>query len=452
MSIGQSAGRRRRMHLAAFCAQPGNHVAGWRHPGADTEAILDPSFYQTMARVAERGLFDLVFIADTLAVLDHRTGALPSTLGHIVPFRAEPLTALTLMAAATEHIGLAGTVSTSYNEPFNVARRFAFLDHISRGRIGWNVVTTASEPEARNFAAGANIPHAERYARAAEFVDVVRKLWDSWEDGAVVADRARGLYALAGKVRPIDHEGQFFSVRGPLNVPRPPQGHPVIFQAGTSPAGQDLAGRTADVVFFAAQTQAEATTATAGIIEAATRHGRSRDDLRFLPGVLVFAGRTRDEALEKQARLSELLNPTVGAAILAELLDIDFSSHPLDGPFPTIDVEAVTGIKSRYVLLKAMAERDGLTLRQVMQRVASGAGHRIVIGDPEEIADELEAWFVDGTVDGYSLQFPYLPGALEDFVELVVPVLQRRGLTRLAYDGRTLRDHLGLRRPAGRVG
>lgn len=435
----------RQMHLAAFCGQPGNHIASWRHPEAATDAILKPSFYQDVAQIAERGLFDLVFLADILALTEPRS--MEQQVIQDVPFRIDPLAVLPVMAAATERVGLAATASTSYNEPFNIARRFGLLDHLSHGRIGWNIVTTASEPEARNFEAAQTLSHDERYARAREFVDVTKKLWDSWSDTALVADKKSGVYADRTKIRTIDHAGTYFNVRGPLNLPRSPQGRPVLFQAGTSGVGREFAAQTADAVFLAAQTRDEAAAASAAIRTIARINGRSEDSIRFLPGALIFLGRTTEEAKTKQDELNALLGENAGIALLTELLNIDLSGFSPDGPFPHLDLNAVTGIQSRYLLLRDMADRESLTLRQVTQRVASGAGHRIIVGNPEEVADQLEDWFVSGAVDGYTLMFPYLPSSLSEFVDLVVPVLQERGLFRNAYEGNTLRDHLGLERP-----
>lgn len=436
---------KRYMQLAAFCTQPGNHVAAWRHPEAATEKLLDMSFYKEFARTAERGLFDLIFMADTLSVSEEGGDDDEFKIGHGVPFRADPLSAMAVMSAVTEHIGLVGTVSTSHNEPFNVARRFAFLDHLSRGRVGWNIVTTASRSEALNFGARAFAPHDERYERAAEFVDVVIKLWDSWDEGAIVNDKTTGIYADSTKIRRIDHAGKYYSVRGPLNAPRSPQGHPVLFQAGASEVGRAFAARTADAIFLAAQTREEITATGSSIRKLAEASGRSGADIRLLPGVLIFVGRTEEEAKEKQEKLAKLLLPEVGRALLRELLGIDLGKYPLDGPFPEIDSTLIPGIQSRYLLLRSMATREGLTLRGVMTRVASGAGHRIIVGDPKQVVDVLEDWFNAGIADGYAVMWPYLPGCLNDFVDLVVPELRRRGLTRSRYEGVTLRDHLNLR-------
>jgi N-acetyl-S-(2-succino)cysteine monooxygenase len=433
------------MHLAAFCTLPGSHIAAWRHPEAETDRILDIKFYENFARSAERGRFDLAFLADTLSVAEDSGEDEPFRLGQGVPFRADPLIAMAAMAAVTEHIGLVGTASTSHNEPFNIARRFAFLDHLSGGRAGWNIVTTASPAEALNFGAKAFAPHDQRYERAEEFVNVVRRQWSSWEPDAIIGDKSAGVYADSAKVHRIDHAGKHFDVRGPLNVPRTPQGHPVLFQAGASSVGRTFAARTADAIFAAAQTRDEISAIRESVDTLAAENGRDVAAIRLMPGVLVFVGRTEEEARDKQRHMSSLLSPEAGRALLAELLGIDLSRFPLDGPFPEIDMESIPGIQSRYLLLRTMADREGLTLRGVMARVASGAGHRIVVGDPEQVADTLEDWFRAGLVDGYAVMFPYLPGGLNDFVELVIPVLRRRGLVREEYQSTTLRSHLGLR-------
>jgi FMN-dependent oxidoreductase (nitrilotriacetate monooxygenase family) len=433
----------RRLHLAAFGSLAGNHIASWLHPDAAASELLNASYYKGLAEIAERGLFDLIFFPDILAVTQDRVDGAFGNIAHGVPYRAEPLTTMALLAGSTKRIGLVGTASTSHNEPFNVARQFAFLDHLSEGRVGWNIVTTASEAEANNF--GANLSaHSSRYARAGEFVDVVKKLWNSWDADAVQANKKSGVYADSSKVRAIHHRGEFFSVEGPLNVPRSPQGQPVLFQAGASDVGRDFAAKTADAVFFAAQTRGEAEKIGSDIRALAQKHGRSSSEIRLLPGVLIFVGKTEEEAKEKQAALGRLLKPEVGRALLFELLGVDFTKYDLDERFPALDIETVPGIQSRYTLLKAMADREQMTLRQVIERVASAAGHRVIAGTPQQVADELLEWFDAGIVDGYAVMWPYLPGSLNDFVDLVVPELQRRGAYPTEYIGLTLRDHLGL--------
>ncbi|QEI06093.1 LLM class flavin-dependent oxidoreductase [Pigmentiphaga aceris] len=433
----------RQLHLAAFGALGGNHTASWRHPATASAQVLTAAYFKEFARLAERGLFDLIFFPDVLAVAQDRNDVGFQQISSNIPFRAEPISTLALIAGVTEHIGLVGTVSTAHTQPFNVARTFAWLDHLSNGRMGWNIVTTASEAESRNF--GVSLAaHEARYARAEEYVDVVRKLWDSWQDDAIIDDKAGARYVDASRVRAIHHHGKYFDVEGPLNVPRPPQGHPVLFQAGASDIGRSFAAQTADAVFFAAQTAAEAKRIGADIKRLAQTHGRSPDHVRLLPGVLVIVAETETQALEKQAALGQLIDRQAGLAFLYELIGVDLSAWPLDGPFPTLDPASIPGIKSRYELLHDMAKREGMNLGQVIERVASAAGHRVVVGDPQQVADQLLEWFDAGLVDGYAIMWPHLPGGLEDFVNLVVPALQKRGVYRTAYAGDTLRAHLAL--------
>lgn len=435
--------KNRRIHLVAFGALAGNHIAGWRHPETPTAELLDASYYKKLAQTAERGLFDLIFFPDILAVTQERADGKFSSISHGVPYRAEPLTTMAFIAGVTERIGLVGTASTTHNEPYNIARQFAFLDHLSGGRVGWNIVTTASDAEASNFGA-ALLPHGERYARAGEFVDVVKKLWNSWEADAITVNKKDGIYADPAKVHAIDHHGEYFKVEGPLNVPRSPQNHPVLFQAGASDVGRSFAAKTADAVFFAAHTKSDAKKIGEDIRALASQNGRAADSIRLLPGVMIFVGRTEEEASEKRAALGRLLLPEVGSSLLLELLGVDFSGFALDEPFPTLDIDLIPGIKSRYTLLKSMADREEMSLRQVIERVASAAGHRVICGTAVSVADQLIEWFDEGLVDGYAVMWPHLPGSLEDFVELVVPELQRRGVYPTEYQGKTLRDHLGL--------
>ncbi|RMR59615.1 LLM class flavin-dependent oxidoreductase [Pseudomonas cichorii] len=433
----------RQLHLAAFGALGGNHIASWRHPKADTAQVLSAAYYKDFARLAERGLFDLIFFPDILAVAQDRDKDGFKNIAKGIPFRAEPISTLALIAGVTEHIGLVGTVSTAHTQPFNVARTFAWLDHLSGGRVGWNIVTTASEAESRNFGSGLP-PHDERYARAEEFVAVVRKLWDSWKDNAILGDKENARFADPARVTPINHESRFYKVEGPLNVPRSPQGHPVLFQAGASDVGRSFAAQTADAVFFAAQTREDAQRIGSDIRRLAQLHGRSAEGVRLLLGVLVIVGETEEQAREKQAELGRLLEPEVGRALLFELIGVDLSDWPLDGPFPELDPAAVPGIKSRYELLRDMAKREQMTLRQVIERVASAAGHRVVVGNPQQVADQLLDWFDAGLVDGYAVMWPHLLGGMQDFVDLVIPELQRRNAYRTAYTGNTLRSHLEL--------
>ena len=425
----------RQMHLGVFVLGTGNHMAGWRTEGAfDTHMEL-PAM-QEIARIAERGKFDLLFISDSMSMdpTDH-----PSFL-----CRFEPTTLITALAACTTHVGLGATVSTSFSEPFNVARIFASIDHISGGRAGWNVVTSSNPKAALNFNLDEHIEHEQRYARANEFVDVVRGLWDCWEDGAIVADKATGRYIDAGKVRPLNHQGRFFKVRGPINMARCPQGHPVIIQAGGSPSGLELAARTADVVFSVVQELAPAKAAYADLKGRMAKYGRAPDELAVLPGVMTIVGDSDAEAREKLAKLQSWISPTNATTLVASRIGYDVSGHPLDGPVPA----PPPALNSRTFasVLYEMARRENMTLRDLYNLTAAARGHWVVCGTPRKIADTLEEWFVERAADGFNILPAHFPGGFTDFVDLVVPELQRRGLFRREYEGTTLRDHFGLSR------
>ncbi|EFM11542.1 Nitrilotriacetate monooxygenase component A/pristinamycin IIA synthase subunit A [Paenibacillus curdlanolyticus YK9] len=441
----QQSQSKKQLRLGAFMMIPGHHVAAWRHPEAEAKSVLDFKFYKQLALTAERGKFDMVFLADGYAVHERYPEALEQT----VNVRPEPFTLLSALGAATTNIGLAGTVSTTYNEPFHVARKFASLDHLSEGRAAWNVVTSGSDAEARNFNLEKHVQHDLRYERAEEFVDVVTKLWDSWDDDALLYDKDSARFADKDKVRAIDHKGKFFSVRGPLNVARPIQGHPVVIQAGASEPGKELAARTAEVIFTAWQTLEEAQRFYSDVKGRLARYGRSPDDLKIMPGVFPIIGRTEEEALEKKALFEQLIPEQAGVALLSALISFDLSGYPVDGPLPELpELSQINGGKSRFQLLKDLADREQLTIRQLYQRIAGARGHREIVGTPTQIADQLQEWFENGAADGFNIMPPYLPGGLDDFVDLVVPELQRRGLFRTEYEGATLRENLGLRRPA----
>jgi FMN-dependent oxidoreductase (nitrilotriacetate monooxygenase family) len=428
---------KRQIHLGLFLQGAGHHVAGWRHPDAESGSEnLD--LLQRLAATVERAKFDLLFLADGLT---SGSDAHPSMVA-----RFEPLTLLSALAMSTTRLGLAATASTTYGEPFHVARVFASLDHLSRGRAGWNVVTTSYARTAANF--GARHPeHDERYAIAEEFVDVVKGLWDSWEDGAFPKDKATGIYADASKLHILDHRGKYFSVKGPLNASRPPQGHPVIIQAGSSGPGQDLAARTADIVFTAQQSLEEAQTFYQRQKERLVAHGREADSLAIMPGFLPVIGRTFNEARDKLALLDGWTDPSNAMPLLAERLGHDLSGFDLDGPLPDLPIS--DELQSRAKLLTDLARRENLTIRQLALRVAAGRGHHIILGTPLEIADRMQLWFEERAADGFNVMPPYFPGGLDDFCDLVVPILQERGLFRTAYEGMTLRDHLGISRPIG---
>jgi FMN-dependent oxidoreductase (nitrilotriacetate monooxygenase family) len=425
----------RQMHMGVFVLGTGNHTAGWRYEGAATSHIQLPVI-QEIARIAERGKFDLLFISDAMVMdpTDH-----PSFM-----CRLEPTTLISVLSASTSHIGLGATVSTSFSEPFNVARIFGSIDHISGGRAAWNVVTSSNPKAAQNFNCDEHFEHELRYERANEFVDVVRGLWDCWDDGAIVADKTTGRYVDEGKVRALDHRGRFFQVKGPLNMSRCPQGHPVIIQAGGSPSGLELAARTADVVFSVVQDLAAAKVAHADLKGRMAKYGRSPDDLAVLPGVMPIIGASDAEARETLSKLQAWLTPTNAATLVASRIGYEVAGHPLDGPVPP--PPPFQGSRTFSQVLYETARRENMTLRDLYNLTAAARGHWVVCGTPQGIADTLEEWFVGLAADGFNILPPYFPGAFADFVDLVVPELQRRNLFRRDYRGSTLRDHLGLAR------
>jgi FMN-dependent oxidoreductase (nitrilotriacetate monooxygenase family) len=425
----------RQMHLGVFVLGSGNHSAGWRHEGAFTSHMELPVM-QEIARIAERGKFDLLFISDSMAMdpTDH-----PSFL-----CRFEPTTLITALAACTTHVGLGATVSTSFSEPFNVARIFASIDHLSAGRAAWNVVTSSNAKAALNFNLDEHIEHELRYARANEFVDVVCGLWDCWDDGAIVADKITGRYIDADKVRPLNHHGRFFKVRGPLNMARCPQGRPVIIQAGGSPSGLELAARTADVVFSVVQELAPAKIAYADLKGRMAKYGRSPDEIAVLPGVMPIVGDSDAEAREKLAKLQSWITPTNAKTLVASRIGYDVSDYPLDGPVPP--PPAALNSRTFPAVLYEMAKRENMTLRDLYNLTAAARGHWVLCGTPHRIADTLEQWFVEGAADGFNILPAHFPGGFADFVDRVVPELQRRGLFRHEYESATLRDHFGLAR------
>ena len=425
---------RRQMHLGVFVLGTGNHSAGWRYEGAATSSCELPVI-QDIARTAERGKFDLVFVSDGL-VMD--PGDHPSFLN-----RFEPTTLISVLSACTKHVGLGATVSTSFSEPYNVARTFASIDHISGGRAAWNVVTSSQPRAALNFSRERHTEHERRYEIANEFVDVVRGLWDCWEDGAIVADKESGQYIDASKVRPLDHRGRFFQVKGPINMARCPQGHPVIIQAGGSPSGLDLAARTADVVFSVVQELESAKMAYADLKGRLAKYGRTPDQLALLPGMMPIIGRSEAEARDKLSRLQSWLTPANALVLVSGRIGYDVTGFPLDGPVPA-PPPGEDGSQTFHKVLFEAARRENMTLRDLYNLTAAARGHWVVCGTPARIADTLEEWFVEGAADGFNVLPPYFPGGFDDFVDLVVPELQRRGLFRREYEGRTLRDHFGL--------
>ncbi len=431
------------MHLGAFLFNLGNHVAAWRHPDTPPAGLLDLGFYAHLARTAERGCLDFVFHSDGVGIND----TYPEIIGHTVTIRPEPTTLLSALAALTSHIGLAATISTTYHEPYAVARTFATLDHLSGGRAAMNVVTSSTVQEARNHGSETHLDHAARYRRAAEFVDVARGLWYSWEDGAILADQSSGRFADPARVHHLDHRGPFFSVRGPLNVPRPPQGHPVLIQAGTSADGVALAAQIADLVFTVNADMAEAQARYTQIKTAAARAGRPAGSPKILPGLMPIVAETTEQAQAAYDALQALVPREIAIPYLSDLVEHDLSRYDLEGPLP--DLPAINGGVGRLEMIRRLGA-DGLCLGAIARRMLLGRGHWTVIGTPTEIADEMQRWFTHHACDGFNILAPFHPGGLEAFVDLVVPELQRRRLFRDHYAGPTLRHHLGLDRPGNR--
>jgi FMN-dependent oxidoreductase (nitrilotriacetate monooxygenase family) len=435
-----------KMKLGAFLMAGGHHIAAWRHPDAYARAGVDIEHFIAVTQMAERGQMDMVFFEDAAAIRE-RNPRLASQAARSTSF--EPLSLLAVLAAHTSHIGLVATASTTYNEPYGLARTFASLDQLSGGRAGWNLVTSASDLEAENFVSSGLRPHGQRYARAEEFADVALALWDSVETGAYLVDGRSGVYADPAKLHPVDHRGTHFTTQGLLDIQRSPQGRPVMVQAGASDVGKDLAARTADVVFSAAQTLGEAQAFYADLKARLPKFGRSPDDIKVMPGVSPIVGSTTREARAKYDALQDLIPDEVGVALLASYLSIkNLSAFPIDGPLP--EMPPTDGIQSRQQLIIDLARRENLSIRETARHFAGARGHWQLIGTPSHIADELEARFRGAGADGFNIMPPLFPGGLEDFVTLVIPELQHRGLFRQSYEGTTLRENLGLRPPARR--
>lgn len=439
------------MHLAAFLFTPGSHSAGWRHPDAIPECDMDFAQYVRIAQAAERGKLDTIFFQDTVAVngsgaLDGKARARPTLARQAY---LEPTTLLAALAAVTKHVGLIATATTTYNEPYNIARRFASIDHISGGRAGWNLVTSQIEDEAGNFGADHHMLHATRYERAEEFYDVVVGLWDSYEDGALLRDKATGQYIDPTKLHWLDHRGKHFSVRGPLNIARCPQGRPIVSQAGSSDAGMELAARTADLVFTAQSDIGEALSFTRDLKARAARHGRDPQHIKVMPGLMTVVGRSEEEAQTKYRTLQGLISDVDAMRLLARLCgDLDIHSFPPDAPLPELPPSNAAKARQKHLMDKA--RRENLSIIQVARYLGTSLGHQLLVGTPARIADTMQEWVEAGACDGFTLMFPFYPTPLEDVVDLVVPELQRRGLFRTEYPGTTLRETLGLPVPPNR--
>lgn len=431
----------RQLALNLFIYPGGHHEAAWRYRESEPRRVLDISYYQELARRAEAAKFDAIFFADG--------PSLPENVRYSSRVRFEPVTWLTAIAAVTSGIGLIGTASTTYNEPYNLARLFASLDHISNGRAGWNIVTTSDAGAAQNFGLPEHPPHGDRYDKAREFLDVVTKLWDSWEDDALIVDPASGVFADGDKIHRIDHVGKHYRVRGPLNVSRSPQGRPVYVQAGSSEDGRSFAARHAEAIFTAHQTLASAQDFYADIKTRAAALGRRPEHIRILPGISPFIGSTQAEADRLEEEIDALIQPAASLEQLKRMLGVDLSGYDLDGPFPrhVIDRQGPNGVASRFQLVMDIVDREAPTLRGLIKRLAGARGHWVLAGTPDRIADAMQTWFESGAADGFNVMPPWLTGGFDIFVAEVVPILRKRGLFRTEYAGTTLRDHYGLPRP-----
>ncbi len=427
----------RMMHINLFLFGCGHHKAAWRHPNSPVERLGDIAYYEELAQTAERGKLDAVFFADGHSAGDVTDGSW---------WYLEPLTTLAALSRATEKIGLITTISSTFYTPFHAARLLGSLDHISGGRIGWNLVTSMFDAEARNHGYQAMPAHADRYRRAEEFADVMLGRWNSWQDGAIKCDR-NGQYADPDKLAPINHDGEFFLVDGPLNVPRPIQGNPVLFQAGASEQGIKLAAKCAEAIYAVAYDLPAAQDYYRKVKSAVKAAGRA-NPVPIMPGLVTYVADTEAEALAKQGELDELLPTESSLAQLGLFIEQDCSDWELDAPVPKLPpLDQFNGPKGRYSTILRIIETEQPTLRQLLGRLAAGGGHCTMVGTPKQIADKMEHWFNNEGADGFNLMPPSLPGSIDDFVDQVIPELQRRGLFRTEYEGSTLREHLGLERP-----
>ena len=433
------------MKLGLFIRPVGHHVASWRHTDAQADAGINFRHFVEMAQTAERGLFDMLFSADTVTAFTTQEEGLHRM--HYVAW-IEPYSLLTALAGFTNNIGLVCTASTGLEEPYAIARKFASLDLISGGRAGWNLVTSSNPREAQNFGRDSHLPKVERYRRAQEFAEIVRGLWDSWDVDAFVRDKASGVFFDREKMHVLDHKGAYFSVRGPLNVARSPQGQPVLVQAGASDDGRELAAETADVVFTAHTTLKGGREFYADVKARMTKYGRNPDHLKIMPGLSVTVGRSAKEAREKYERLQDLIHPEVGLALLSRRIGFDLTGYPIDGPLPELPKNDV--VSSRSDVLVSMAKQENLTIRELYKRFAGARGHFEAVGTPTQIADQMEEWLVAEAADGFNVMPPYFPGGLNDFVDHVIPELQRRRLFRRQYESSTLRGNLGIPEPKSR--
>jgi alkanesulfonate monooxygenase len=441
--------RHGRMHLAAYYNPTGHHVASWRHPRAEADAHVNIRHYIEIACTAERAKFDLLFLADANATREAAMEALSRSVQFVAHF--EPLTLLSALAVATDRIGLVATASTSFNQPYHLARKFASLDWISGGRAGWNIVTSGQTAEARNFNMDDAYDHADRYDRAREVVEIVLGLWDSWDDDAFVRDKESGLFFVPERMHVLNHRSERYRVDGPLNVPRPPQGYPVLVQAGASNEGRDLAARFAECIFSPHLTLEAAKEYYDDVKARMIKFGRNPDHVKILPGLSVIVRPTEAEATADFEYLQSLIHPIVAREILSTMLGgIDLSGYDMDKPLPDPLPRRANTSLAHFESIVALGKRENLTIRQLGMRVAGARGKNVIKGSPAQVVDYMEEWFQARACDGFTVMPPYIPGALDDFCELVIPELQKRGRFRTEYEGKTLREHLGLPRPESR--
>jgi FMN-dependent oxidoreductase (nitrilotriacetate monooxygenase family) len=441
------APQKRMMHLGAFVHETGQHVAAWRHPEAHYHSGVRFADMVETAQLAERGKMDFLFLADSAAVDLQGNPDARGRMGKVVKF--EPMTVLSALAAVTQNLGFVATSTTTFNEPYTLARQFASLDAISGGRSGWNLVTSNNEQDALNYSRDQHMGHGDRYERAIEFAEVVQGLWDSWDDAAFIRDKESGVFYDTTKMHVLNHKGKHFQVRGPLNVAPSPQGRPILVQAGASGTGRDVAARLAEIVFTAQTVFDQGRDFYADVMARLPRFGRTPDEVKVMPGFYPVVAPTQSEAQEKYDYLQSLIQVPVGIAVLEHTIGVhDLDKLPLDGPVP--EMPDTNGPLSRQRLMLEQAKRDKLTFWQLCLANAGPRGHVLSIGTPSQVADEMEHWFRDGAADGFNVMPAYLPGSLKDFVDLVIPELQRRGLFRTEYEATTLRGNLGLPKPVNR--
>lgn len=431
------------MKLGMFYWPCGHHIAAWRHPDGIPDSGSNLPHIIELAQLAERGLFDMFFMADSVSFW---RGELDAMTHDSYGTWIEPFTLMGSLAQHTTNLGVVCTATTTYDEPYSLARRFASLDLVSGGRAGWNLVTSGNKAEADSFGLAEHMEKAQRYKRAREFAHVVRGLWNSWGDGVFIRNQSSGIYFDKEKLHTLDHEGEFFKVKGPINVPPSPQGEPVMVQAGASGDGRELAAETAEVIFGAQQTFEGAQEFYNDVKQRMLAYGRHPDSLKVMPGLLVCVAETHDEAVKKYDQLQDLIDPVTGLQLLSKRLDYDLSGYPIDGPLPDIPRNKTSS--TRVDLFIEIAHRENLTIKDLYRRVAGARGHYEVVGSPIEVVDMMERWVAGGACDGFNIMPPVFPSSLHEFVELVIPELQRRGLFRTSYSGTTLRENLDLVRPA----